>query len=270
MLVLAAALAASAPPLVEREPPPIPWRASYRGGLEEAQRAKVPVLLYFSADWCEPCRNMEATTFRDTEFMAALAGVVPAKSPFYPDSGLARKFGVYAIPAMFLIDETGAPITHWTGYHPPERLAPVLQEACSGYAAYRTGLSAPGKFSDYRRVAAYLVKMGNTGRALEVLETGRKRIPKSDTRARELADLDIAEAHEVHGELDRAAELYSNLSMEGRDRDVRARALYRLSRVEIRRGRPKQAAEAKEKIARLYPDLDPSRESGSVSALPED
>ena len=258
-VLIFAAAAAGAPPLQEREPPPIPWRDSYHDGLDEARRARLPLLLYFSADWCEPCRRMEATTFRDSEFLAVVTGFVPVKSMYSPESSLAKKFGVAFIPAMILVDEDGQPLAH-VPWQNAERLVPFLQMAASGYADYLVGLSSSTDFSDSRRIASYLVKVGNTGRAVAVLEAARKQIPKSDVVARERADLDVAEAYEVHGDLSRAADLYGDLSMKAYAREVRARSLYRLSRVETRRGRPKKAEEAKARLEALYSDLAPALE----------
>ena len=98
VLVGTAMLAAAARGAAAADPEPIPWRDNYRSALKEADRLGRPVFMEFSADWCGPCRKMEATTYRDEQVVSALRDFVPLKVEFFAGSGLAKKFGVVAIP----------------------------------------------------------------------------------------------------------------------------------------------------------------------------
>jgi thioredoxin-like negative regulator of GroEL len=234
---------------------PIPWGDDYLAALQESVQEGRPVFMCFSADWCAPCRKMEATTYRDEDVVAALREFVPLKVEFFAGSGLASKFGVGAVPMVYVLDGHGDVITGRLGYQGVEEVLKTLRTVRDGYGAYWSDLAAVNDFAASRRVAAFLVKMRNTARAVTVLEAGLRRIAKSDVSKRALAQIDLAEAQELEGDLAGAASLYTKVSNAGVDREVCAKALFRLSSVERRRGRPGKATEALDRLAREFPDL---------------
>jgi thiol-disulfide isomerase/thioredoxin len=237
---------------------PIPWRDDYLAALRESVDEGRPVYMYFSAEWCAPCRKVEATTYRDAEVVDALQGLVPLKVEYFAGSGLANKFQVVAIPTLIVIDQHAEVIARRLGYHLSQEVLGTLRAVHDGYREYLTDLAAVGDFAASRRVAAFLVKVGNTARAVTVLESGLKGIPKTDVSRRTLAQIDVLEARELDGDLAGAASLYTKVSNSGPDRDLRAKALFRLASVERRRGRPGKASEALDRLAREYPDLSTS------------
>jgi thiol:disulfide interchange protein len=40
-----------------------------------ARKGTTPIVLYFEADWCQPCKEMHATTFREPAVIEAAAGM---------------------------------------------------------------------------------------------------------------------------------------------------------------------------------------------------
>jgi thiol:disulfide interchange protein DsbD len=88
--------------------------------LELAVAQHKPVLIDFSADWCIPCHEMEATTFTDPRvireaqrferFKADLTGQNQAA-----DAGAAR-FDVKGVPTSVIINSRGQPVKKVVGY----------------------------------------------------------------------------------------------------------------------------------------------------------
>jgi thiol-disulfide isomerase/thioredoxin len=237
------------------DPEPIPWRDNYLSALKEADRLGRPVFMAFSAEWCGPCRQMEATTYRDEAVVLALRVFVPLRVEFFSGSGLASKFQVALIPTMIVLDGKGDVIARHLGSRSSEEMLRSLRAVQDGYADYLRDLGALADFAACRRVATYLVKLRNSGRAVAILESGLTQIPKSDAQSRERAQLDVAEARELAGDLAGAASLYTKLSQAATERELRAKALFKLASVERRRGRPRKATEDFDRLAREFPDF---------------
>jgi len=85
----------------------IPWRNDFQSASLEARRAGKPLLLDFSASWCEPCQDMRRTTWSDPDVARALRDYVPVQIDVDAHPDLASQFGAAAIPHLTLIDPTG-------------------------------------------------------------------------------------------------------------------------------------------------------------------
>jgi len=85
----------------------VPWREDFDAAKLEAQQAHRPMLLYFTASWCEPCQYMKGTTFASTAVKDSLANFVPVKLDIDRYKTLALQYGIETVPRFFVLDETG-------------------------------------------------------------------------------------------------------------------------------------------------------------------
>ena len=60
-------------------------------------------LVYFTADWCPPCREMKRAVWPDAEVVAAAEGYRPVKIDIDADPATAQQFGVGSIPTMMIL-----------------------------------------------------------------------------------------------------------------------------------------------------------------------
>ena len=65
----------------------------------------------FYADWCEPCREMEKTVFRDPEIIEQSRHMLPLKVDLtrrnsFQDE-LLRYYGVIGVPTLIFINKEG-------------------------------------------------------------------------------------------------------------------------------------------------------------------
>ena len=127
----AAALVVSIAGIQVLQEPSIKWRSYSDDALIQAQQASRPALLYFSADWCVPCIELDRTTFTDEEVIGATSTFVRLKADLTrygsPEAkALRERFDVAGVPTLVFLDGSGKEITQsrTVGYVGPD---PFLQ-----------------------------------------------------------------------------------------------------------------------------------------------
>ena len=85
----------------------VPWRSDFVAAQAEARGANKPILLYFTAEWCEPCQFMQRHVWTDRPVADALKKFVPVRIDVDRDPATARRFNVDPIPVFFILDASG-------------------------------------------------------------------------------------------------------------------------------------------------------------------
>lgn len=89
------------------------WRTDLPAALIDAAKQNKTVLLRFTANWCGPCRVMDARVWPDQAVQSALAkNYLIVKSDVDDDASqiLAQKYGVRGVPTLLLLDAKGGEI----------------------------------------------------------------------------------------------------------------------------------------------------------------
>lgn len=95
--------------------------------LSQKQDATRPQLIYFTADWCPPCKALKAEVLSKPEVTTQLqqkADLIVADLTAQSPEQLriveqrANQYGVQAIPTILIVDPRGAVIARHTGYAP--------------------------------------------------------------------------------------------------------------------------------------------------------
>lgn len=97
----------------------IPWRDDLAAARAEAAGAGKPLLLYFTADWCGPCRVMKRTTWADESVEAALQAYVPVRLDVDHRPDEALSYRVDSIPMMAVVDAEGDVLKSTSGAMSP-------------------------------------------------------------------------------------------------------------------------------------------------------
>lgn len=118
LLAIAIGVGNSAP---AADPPIIGWDWQTRPPAfnPAATPSQSPILLYFTADWCGFCKQMERTTLADPAVRMQITMLAHVKVDLDQEGELAKRFGVEGIPAFLLVNERGEEISRSVGATPP-------------------------------------------------------------------------------------------------------------------------------------------------------
>jgi thiol:disulfide interchange protein DsbD len=95
----------------QRGPEAIAWERSHDAALSRAASEHKPVLLDFTADWCQACQELEHRTYVDPAVRREAARFVAVKLDATamddPIKALFERYGIVGLPAVIFVDSTG-------------------------------------------------------------------------------------------------------------------------------------------------------------------
>jgi Thiol:disulfide interchange protein len=94
----------------------ITWVKSLDKARALAKQQNKVVMIDFGADWCTPCKQMLATTYKDKEVVQSAKTFVPVQIDADSESAVARKYKVDALPTVIFLDAKGKVLVRSTGY----------------------------------------------------------------------------------------------------------------------------------------------------------
>jgi thiol:disulfide interchange protein DsbD len=118
------------------ETSPIRWQSFTPQAFAAARTANRPTVVDFTAEWCIPCREMDATTFQDPAIVeeahtfAMLRADVTVISSEVDD--LMRQYGVLGVPTYLFFSPDGAEAERLVGFVPSDEFLRAMQGAASG------------------------------------------------------------------------------------------------------------------------------------------
>lgn len=107
---------------------PISWSGSIPLGMERATENQV-LFVYFHADWCHVCEQMNEYIFPTAEVSRALSPFVPVKIDIDEQPAVAETFLADVTPAYVLVDREGTVRARAIGLMTAEELADFLKDS---------------------------------------------------------------------------------------------------------------------------------------------
>jgi protein disulfide-isomerase len=96
----------------------VAWAEDYATAQKLASDAGKPMLLFFTADWCVPCRIMKRRVFADQDVMRAINGSLVPVMIYADDPGgqdLFKQYNVGGTPITIVTDAAGNVINYAVG-----------------------------------------------------------------------------------------------------------------------------------------------------------
>jgi len=105
------------------------FQGTYQEALQEAKKLRKPILLTFSASWCQPCQKLEAESFSEPEVASLLSlryvsKIVDVEQ--FTGMDVADIYKVSEYPITIILDERGKELERLKGFFPPEYLLKTL------------------------------------------------------------------------------------------------------------------------------------------------
>lgn len=105
----------------------VAWDRFADGRLDVASRSGNPVVIDFYADWCLPCKELDAKTFKDPAVIAESRRFVRLKADLTRTGdaetiALAKRYSIVGVPTIVFIGSDGreVPGTRLTGFEQPD------------------------------------------------------------------------------------------------------------------------------------------------------
>ena len=110
-------------------PKEIQWQDTFEGAMQRARTEGKPIMIDFYADWCGPCKDMEARTYPDSNVIAQSQNWVTVKVNGEKRPDVMQAYGVNGYPTLLFAQSNGKPVASTTGYMDAPQLVQFMQEA---------------------------------------------------------------------------------------------------------------------------------------------
>ncbi len=112
---------------------PIAWQGTLEAAMKISAREKKPILVDFWANWCGPCKEMLATTYKDKAVVTRSKQFVPVLINADEQPKLLAKFGISALPTVLFLDAKGKVLLQSMGLEKTPEFLKLMDEAAKKF-----------------------------------------------------------------------------------------------------------------------------------------
>lgn len=107
----------------------------YEAGLREAQREQRPMLVFFTAQWCQFCHEMADQVFTDQQVVQLGERFVCILVDADTERWVCEQFGVQAFPTVQFLSPRGVPLKRLVGKKETLHVVVEMRQALQAIAA---------------------------------------------------------------------------------------------------------------------------------------
>jgi len=85
----------------------IQWETNYKHGIKNAEETGKPYFLYFTANWCGWCKQLNREVFGHDTMATTMAMFIPIAINVDTNAQVAQDYQVRGIPALFFVSPDG-------------------------------------------------------------------------------------------------------------------------------------------------------------------
>jgi len=130
-----------------RDSSPIAWRPLTPTALAAARATGHPSVIDFTAEWCIPCREMDATTFHDAAVVSEARGFAMLRADVTVTNGdaesLMREHRVLGVPTYLFFTRDGVEAARLVGYVAAEEFLRAMRAAAGASPGTETSRPPP-------------------------------------------------------------------------------------------------------------------------------
>lgn len=106
----------------------VPWQTDLAAAREQSARDGKPILLYFTADWCPPCKKMKSSTWVDSKVAGVIrTAYIPVMIDVDQQQAASQAYGVSGIPRVEVLSANGDRRLVTEGYLAPGEMVAALK-----------------------------------------------------------------------------------------------------------------------------------------------
>jgi thioredoxin-like negative regulator of GroEL len=111
---------------------PAGWSTNYAATSAKAAGEHKPVLVFFTASWCGPCKMMVRSTLSESSVQQVLSNFARVAVDIDEQHDLAAQHGIEAVPTFVLLTDVSNEVRRTTGFQAADEFVAWLTNGLSG------------------------------------------------------------------------------------------------------------------------------------------
>lgn len=208
----------------EEAKPEIKWSKSLKDSLAEAKKADKLVMVDVYADWCGPCKMLDAQTYSEKEVVDLCKDMISCKIDADKEDGkkVSEKYKVTGLPTILFLDGDGEIVSKFVGFRKAPEFIKSIDTTLKAKKEFPILLAKhkkdPTDCDTITKLCDHYLLKADKDTALEYIKKAEK-CAKPDEPGLAKAINNVADAFQESEEFDKAIGLFKKATKFGKSPD---------------------------------------------------